>query len=421
MEIMISVRIIIAMFLFSMAGICSNAFSQQNGSSAGSTGNNTGANATPAARRDPPMLIPSVPTPSSLPPKEIQPIFISGNVMQEDGSFPPDGSIIEMDCGWKKTREAAVSPNGRFSFQYGGSRRFREIVPDASESNFLTKDDDQIYWSPTEKDGTSSANRLSSLNMKLSGCDLRAQLSGYRSSSIRLNGTMLTTVNEVGSIVIYPLDRIRGASVSAANLLAPKKAKSLLNQARKAIRKSKYEEAENLMKAAIELYPQYVDAWVDMGVFYQQQKRRNEAEEALKKAEQIDRLFVRPHVQMCWFLAGEKRWSELADKAEQTLTLDPVSFPDLYYLSAMAHYNLRDLDQAEKRAGQAKLRDTLHQYPQVHIILANIYESKHSLMLAKEELRNYLLYAPQDVSNVAQIRKRLEKVTEKAALGPKAP
>jgi hypothetical protein len=420
MDFMISGRNIFAVCLFFLSALSNSAYSQQNGSSGGSTGSNSGTSTTVPERKEPTIVNPIIRTDTGrLPPREIQPIFISGNVMQEDGSEPPDGSIIEMDCGWTKTREAVVSPNGRFSFQYGGGRRFREIVPDASESNSYSKDEETNYWGPGGNANTSGEDKRIPLNMKLSGCDLRAQLSGYRSSSIRLNATMLTTVNEVGSIVIYPLDRIRGTSVSTANLLAPKKAKSLLNQAAKAFKKERYGDAERLMKSAIEIYPKYVEAWMLIGKFYQHQERFKEAEEALKSAEEIDPFFVNPQVQMCWVFANEKKWSELAEKSENALNLDPVTYPELYYLSALAHYNIQGFDQAEKRAGQAKLRDTLHQYPKIHLILANIFEAKNSLGASKEELRSYLLYAP-NASDAPLIRKRMSGISEKAALQSEA-
>jgi len=414
MKIMMSGRIVFMLCWLFLSALSDGAYSQQSGSSGGNTNNNSGTNTATPLPKDVPILIPITPT-VSFPPREIQPIFVSGNVMQEDGSPPPYGAIIEMDCGGTKTREAIVTPNGRFSFQYGGSRKLSDLVPDASDSTAHINDEAAIYWSPISSGSGSKIETTTPLNIRLSGCDLRAQLPGYRSSAIRLNGATLTSVNEAGGIVIYPVDRARGTSVSAANLLAPPKAKSLLKQAAKAYKKEKYDDTERLMKSAIEIYPNYVDAWVQLGKLYQQQHRFKEAQEALKKAEETDPLFVIPHVQMCWVFANEQRWLELAEKSENALTLDPVAYPELYYLSALAQYNLRHFEGAEKRARQAKLRDTFHQYPSIHLILANIFELKNNMAGLKEELRNYLSEAP-NASDVSLVRKRLKGITEKAAL-----
>jgi hypothetical protein len=414
---MVPVRKLLVLCLLLISIFSERAYSQQSGSSGGSANNKPG-NSTPSQpNQDPPIIVPVMPA-FTLPPREIHPIFISGNVMQEDGSPPPNNAIIEMDCGGTKTREATVSPNGRFSFQYGGSRKFRELVPDAADSNALVPDDDAIYWSPMSSGSGGKIETTTPLNIRLSGCDLRAQLTGYRSSFIRLDGTVLTSVNEVGSIVVYPESRVRGTAVSAANLSAPKKAKSLLKQADKIYKKGKLDDTERLLKSAIEIYPKFIDAWVQLGSLYQKQHRFKDAQEALKKGMEIDPLFVVPHVRMCWVLADQKEWPELAKAAESALTLDPVSYPELYYLSALAQYNLKSFAEAEKRASQAKLRDTFHLYPQIHLILANISEMRRNLSASKEELRNYLRYAP-NAPDASDVRKRLDGIIEKASLpGP---
>jgi tetratricopeptide (TPR) repeat protein len=413
MKYRISGRIILALCLLLCGDFFERAYSQQNGSSGSDAGGGSGKEGPPTPPQVIPIISPTVPI--KLPPREIQPIFISGNVMQEDGSFPPNGAMIEMDCGGTKTREAMVTPNGRFSFQYGGSRKFSDLVPDAGDSNAYINDEASIYWSPVKSGEGAKIETTTPLNIRLSGCDLRAQLAGYRSSFIRLNGTVLTSVNEVGSIILYPEDKVRGTSISAVNLLAPKKAKSLLKQAAKAVKKQKPDEAERLLKSATEIYPRYIDAWVQLGTLYQKRRLFDEAYNAFKKAVAIDPLFVVPHIRMCWAYADEKNWRELAAAAERALVLDPVSYPELYFLSAIAHYNLQNFVKAEKRAGQSKLRDTYHYYPKTHLILANIFENKNDWAASKEELGNYLRFAP-NASDALLVRKRLKGITDKAAL-----
>ena len=90
--------------------------SAQQSSTEGSTGT-----ATTVPRREvvPPRQ--TYPTPQVSPQVQQQPsiqmIFMSGNVVTDDGSTPPYGAVIELDCGGSVTREAIVGLNGRFSFQ----------------------------------------------------------------------------------------------------------------------------------------------------------------------------------------------------------------------------------------------------------------------------------------------------------------
>ncbi|MBN2337151.1 MAG: tetratricopeptide repeat protein [Acidobacteria bacterium] len=342
-----------------------------------------------------------------LPPREIQPIFLAGNVMREDGSPPPVGTIIELDCGTSRTREASVGPNGYFAFQYGGAQRFNSIVPDASEGNGHINDEDAVYWNPLRSSADSRVETTTPLYIRLSGCDLKAQVAGYRSSSLTLNPTNLTRVNSLGTIIVYPLERVRGTVVSAASLLAPKKAKERLKRARKALEKGKDEEAESLLREAIAGYGAFGEAWLELGRLEQGGARYAEAREAYERALAGDPLYVPPYVALGWLNALERKWAEAADIIEKALDLDPVSFPEAYYVSALAHYNLGDYDQAGKRAEQTVLRDSTYQFPKVHLIRANLFSLRRDTGAADEAMRLYLRHAP-DAPEAELVRARLE-------------
>ena len=384
------------------------AFGQQSGTTTGTSGSTTTPNApttTPPKVAPPPVTV--SPPSLELPQREIHPIFISGMVIREDGSAPPFGFIIEMDCGGSKTREAIVSSNGHFAFQYGGARKFSDIVPDASDGMGYLRDEDSLYWSPT-RTGSSKIETTTPLYIRLSGCDLRAQLSGYRSSVLRLNGATLTSVNEVGWIVVYPIERIQGTVVSAASLSASKTARKFLERAQKAFQKEKFEECEDLLKDAIAEHPNYGEAWLLRGQLYQRQQQFAKAREFLEKAIETDAHYVTPYAQLGWLFSLEQMWLESADITEKALSLDPVNFPDAYYLNALANYNLKNWGQALKRAEQTIRRDSDHQYPKAHLILANIYSLKKDPVNARSEMMKYLKYAP-NAPDAQLVRARLNR------------
>jgi len=382
-------------------------FAQQSSAPKDTTPSTPSVPAAPAAPRVVPQPgIFAVPD-FRLPPREIQPIFLAGTVMREDGSPPPFGTIIELDCGSSKTREASVGPNGYFAFQYGGAQRFSSIVPDASEGTGHINDEDAIYWNPLRSSSDSRIETTTPLYIRLSGCDLKAQIAGYRSSSLTLNATNLTRVNTLGTIIVYPLERVRGTVVSAASLMAPKKAKEKMKRARKALEKGKDGECEALLREAIAEYGDYGEAWLELGKLQQQRKRYPEAREAFGRALAGDALYVPPYVALGWLNALEQRWEEAADVIEKALDLDPVSFPEAYYLSALAHYNLGEYDRAGKRAEQTVLRDSTHQFPKIHLIRANLFSLRRDPAAADEAMRLYLRHAP-DAPEAEQVRARLE-------------
>jgi hypothetical protein len=94
--------------------------------------------------------------------------------------------------------------------------------------------------------------------------------------------------------------------------------------------------------------------------------------------------------------------------------LDPMSFPEAYYLNALANYNLNNLDLAEKRALQGLRDGPAREFPQVYLILAYIAASKNNNTGAIEGLRNYLKYAP-NAADAERARSQLHERLAKAA------
>jgi tetratricopeptide (TPR) repeat protein len=208
--------------------------------------------------------------------------------MQEDGTPPPPGAVIEMDCGGSLKRKAEVSLDGRFGFQLEDTRGLSQMLPDASEGTQYTFDREFVGEAPETRFPVRPQTAL--VFSGWTGCDLRARLNGYRSSILRLDGGSMAGFNEMGTIVIYPIGRVRGSAVSATSLLAPKTAKKSVEQAKKALQKKEFDKAESHLKSAVTLYPQYGEAWLRLGQLYQNQGRNEEAREAYRKAREADAL-----------------------------------------------------------------------------------------------------------------------------------
>jgi tetratricopeptide (TPR) repeat protein len=382
-------------------------------------GGATGGTSVPAAKE--PSRPTVINTPRELPriPQRVPPlIFITGKVIQEDGTPPPFGTVIELDCRGSVTREALVNTNGSFSFQLGDPNRLGSVTPDASE---------RIGDSPFSEDlsikgsyesmfpSTTQAGRYPS---RIMGCELRAQMSGYRSTAIRIDAAPQQGQNEIGTILVYRTERIVGTTVSATNLLAPKAARKSVEKARKALQKDKFDDAEKLLKSALDIYPRYGEAWSELGVLYLRRNQNEAARTAILKAMETDKMFVKPYIQIGWLASIEQKWQEAADYTEMALELDPITYPDMYYLNSLANYNLNKLDLAEKRARQEQRLDPRYRFPQVFLILANIYAMKNNSEGTILEMRNYLKHAP-NAPNADLIRLRLQAQESLTAVKPK--
>ena len=213
---------------------------------------------------------------------------------------------------------------------------------------------------------------------------------------------------EVAPILMYPIARVQGTSVSLTSMLAPKQARRSVEQATKALKKEKFDEAEVLLKSAIGIYPASAEAWFLLGDVYQLQKRKQEARESYLRAVQADGLYVRPYLRLARLSMNERDWRNAADLSNKALELDPIAFPEAYYLNALALYNLKDLETAERSARKGQRLDLSRQFPQMHLILANILSIKQDALGSIEEMRKYLKDAP-NAEDAPMVRARLEE------------
>lgn len=327
-----------------------------------------------------------------------QTIFISGSVVQDDGSPPPMGAVIERVCGGATTKEAYVSPNGSFGFQIGANNN---VLADASDSSPVPNSDPFESSRGSSFSGTGFGGPL-----RLVGCELRAQLGGFRSSVLLLDGKTSTGVLDVGTIVIYPAVKIQGTTVSATSLSAPKEAKKAFERAERALRKKDLEDAEKNLDHAVGSFPKYAAAWYLLGVIREQGHRDDEARDAFSKSLEADGNYVRPYVGLARLAAMVTNWQEVAALTDHALELNALDLPDGYYLNSLANFNLNKIDAAERSALKLQRLDSTHRFPGVHLILAGICRSKHDNAGEAEQLRTYLKYAPQ-AQDADKVRSRI--------------
>ncbi len=358
----------------------------------GNTGNNT-------LNKGNPGQINTSSTNRQLPPKQQQILTITGTVVLDDGAPPPMGAVIERECGGRKIRETSVSPNGSYAFQIGASN-ISNLLPDASDSG------DMLAWEPNRTSSTGFPLGMMNPATSITGCELRAQLGGYRSSTILLTSNQAMGIMEVGTIVLYPASRVKGTTVSVTGLAAPKDARKALERAEKAYQKKKLDEAEKNAKAALQAYPNFAAAWYELGRVYVQSKRIEEAKSAYAKAVEADANYVNPYIELARLAGAEAQWEETVRLTDRALDLDPIDFPYGYFMNAVANYNLGRLETAEKSALKLNQIDSLHRWPQIHLVLASILHRRHDYGAEVVQLRAYLKYAPQS-PDASEVRSRL--------------
>jgi tetratricopeptide (TPR) repeat protein len=335
-------------------------------------------------------------------------IYISGSVIQEDGSPPPFGTVIELDCGDTVTREATVDSGGHYGFQIGSGNRIGRVMPDASDPFGLDPFDTSSTGSGMNANNSLGYSAKTPLSIRLMRCELRAQHPGYRSTSVRMNSGKMTGYTVVNDILLCRTEKIQGTSVSASSLFAPKDARKLMERAAKALSKHKEDEAEQLLQSSLQIYPKNAEALFLLGQANLLQQRSDDARMNFEKALGVDVQFVRPYIPLARLELATQNWKNAADLTDKALTLDPISYPEAYLVNALAYYYLENMVAAEKSARKGQRLDLSNQYPLIHLLLANILAKKKDDPGSLEAMREYLKAAPH-AEDAPMVRSRVQE------------
>ncbi len=340
-------------------------------------------------------------------PEAQRPIFLSGKVMLDDGTPPPQRIVIEMVCNGNHRPEAYTDSKGRFHFQVGANRN---MIPDASVSSAASNDP---FGSGGFGRSSSQAGPMGS-EMALMGCELRASLPGYRSDVVNLAGRRMLDNPDVGTIVLHRLGEVEGTTISITDMQAPKDAKKAYEKGHKAIGKKKWDEAKKELEKAVGLYPEYATAWYELGLTHQQLKNAEEAKQAFSKALEADAKFVKPYMQLATMAAQQQNWQEVADTTDRMLRLDRFSYPEAHFYNSIANFNLQKLDAAEKSARETLRMDTDKRIPKANHLLGVILANKHDYAGAAEQMKAYLERSP-NAPDAEAVKKQLVQI--EAAMG----
>jgi tetratricopeptide (TPR) repeat protein len=334
-------------------------------------------------------------------PEATIPIFLSGKVVIDDGSPTPQNIAIQRMCGSVPQTVAWTDGKGRFSFQWGD--RNSTIVPDASEP-------DTSMGRMDGKMGSGSRGQIGRLGGDpLAGCELRASVVGFRSDRINLNGHRALDNSDVGTIFLHRLADVEGTSVSVTALNAPKDAVKAYEKGTQSLHKMKLDDAAKEFEKAVQIYPKYANAWLDLGRVQLQQKMTDAARESFKKATDADAKLVDAWAELGQLAAQSANWPDAAQYLDRALKLDPVDYPQLWYADAVAGYNVKNLDVAERSAREALKADPEHRNPKADQLLGNVLLQKGEYAAAGEELRAYLKFSP-NAEDLDQVKTQLAQI-----------
>lgn len=346
-------------------------------------------------------------------------IYVRGRIATNDGSSLPNDVLVERVCNAGVRQQVYAAPQGDFSMQMG--LRFDSFV-DASGD-------------PTSLDGA-AAKRASTGGIPrrdLANCELRASAAGFRSTSISLiDLTPSIGTIDVGSIVMRRVAKVKGATLSAIPYKAPPNALRAYEKGVEAEKNGKADEARTYFQQALEIYPNYVSAWFQLGAVFEKQNLKDSARAAYTRATAIDTRFVPPYLSLAAMAFEAQNWTGVLQFTRHVIDLDLLNHGDLtadlldldesgpaqaYFYNAVANFKLDKIEEAEKSALKAEHVDLRTRFPQLHLLLGEIFVRKKNYAAAIPELQAYLLLDPHP-KNEEVVREQLAKLEK---LGGSAP
>jgi tetratricopeptide (TPR) repeat protein len=100
---------------------------------------------------------------------------------------------------------------------------------------------------------------------------------------------------------------------------------------------------------------------------------------------------------------------DAAAVGERAIQLDPVEFPGIYFYYAVANYELKSADAAEKAARRAIELDNAHDYPAAEALLGKVLADKGDFRGAIDHFTKYMKLAPK-AEDVPAIRQRIAEL-----------
>jgi TolA-binding protein len=304
-----------------------------------------------------------------------RPVYVSGKVILEGGLRATEPVEIQRVCGGMPRREGFTNSKGEFQFQLGLT-----VLQDASE-----------------RDGNNTVLQRSrslsqSSRYQFQGCELRAILPGFQSTSVPIRVEDDFGQVSVGTIVLSRLGNVEGATISMTSLSAPKEAREAYERARKAQAEKKWDAAEKQLNKAVEVYPQYAAAWDMLGTIHQD--RPDVALREFSQSIASDPQFVNPYFGMAVIAVRQKRWTDVQQLTAQVLRLNAYAFPFAHLYNGAANFYLGRIDAAEQSVRRFQSLDSDHRWPDVSLLLADILEAKQNYDGAAQQLRDYLARFP---------------------------
>ena len=288
--------------------------------------------------------------------------YLAGEVKLTGGALPWDAIPVTVSCDGKVRYTTNTDPKGRF------------VIAPAAPLGSTT----------VNADPKPLANQFV-------GCTVDASLPGFDSTPIVIANRNVLDSPNLGTITLHREAGSADASLSATTAAAPKDAVKSFEKARGEWLDNKPDRAQKDLQKAVEIYPQFAEAWYQLGKL-QEAAKSPDAWNSYLKAAAADPTFDLPHQHLAALAALSGKWPEVLEHTAAELQLNPRGTVDVWYYNALANFQLQKPEAAEASANKSLAMDPLHTQPNTEQLLAVILAQKQDFAGALQHLRNCLTY-----------------------------
>lgn len=132
----------------------------------------------------------------------------------------------------------------------------------------------------------------------------------------------------------------------------------------------------------------------------------------MERAVKSDPQYLKPYVQLARLAVAEDRNRDALDITSRGLAFSPVEFPAIYFYNAVANFNLKNYDAAERSATETIAHDLEREFPEVERLLGSIFAVKGDLVPAIAHFRKYLELSP-NAADADVISKRIDELEDR--------
>jgi tetratricopeptide (TPR) repeat protein len=361
----------------------------------------------PPASPQPPTQPAGSASPSTGPQQTRAPHYLDGRVVLETGQPSREPVSVVLNCR-TNSLQIRTDLQGYFRFTFGEGVQ--------SNADFSASNSDNLMSSVSRGvNFPGGIGGFSASGGSLTDCELQVSVAGYRplTKTITPDASDLGMI-DVGTLRLSRIAGVRGVAISATSLRVPGRARKEFAKGDKEVRSNQLKSATQHLEKAVAEYEEYAAAWYELGTIYSTNQKKDKAHQAFEKAIAADPQYIPPYLSLSALELRNQEYEDAVDTAGKALELDPsISFAT--FIQAVGNFNLNRLDAAEKSAREVEKRP--HQnFPQLHVLLADILLQKQDYSKAAVEMRAYLNEFPGGPL-AGEMQKKLDQIEKLAASG----